>query len=163
MDHILQISDKAEAAILRAKAVPYDFAKHSPAETRALVDEMKRAMHRAQGIGLSANQVGLPWNLFVGQVASAQGKPKFYAIFNARLAWQDEAESAFEEGCLSVPGTYGLVRRPERIVIEGQDRLGKPVRIKAWGLLARMFQHELDHLAGVVFTDKATDVHPAAS
>lgn len=159
MQKIFQLADPADAKVLRKKAVPYDFSAHTPAETRALVDQMKRAMHAAQGIGLSANQIGLPWSLFVGQVASAQGKPKFYAMFNPKITWKDPEVTGFEEGCLSIPGMYGLVQRPEKVVIEAFDRLGKPVKVKAWGLLARMFQHEIDHLNGVVFTDTATDVH----
>lgn len=159
MQKIFQLADPSDAKILRSKAKPYDFAKHPPAETRALVDEMKRAMHAAQGIGLSANQVGLPWSLFVGQVPSSQGKPKFYALFNPKITWKSDEQQAFEEGCLSIPGKYGNVERPEKVVVEAFDRLGKPVKVKAWGLLGRMFQHEIDHLNGVVFTDTATGVH----
>lgn len=156
---VFQIADPAEAAVLRTKAVPYDFAAHSPTDTRQLVDRMKRIMHGAQGIGLSANQVGLPWSLFVGQVSNAQGKPKFYALFNPRIVWRSEEVSPFEEGCLSIPGQFGPVERPERVVVEAQDKQGKRVKVKAWGLLARMFQHEIDHLDGIVFADKATSIH----
>lgn len=156
---IYQLADAAEGKVLRTKAVPYDFAKHTAAETRELVHTMKQVMHEAQGIGLSANQIGLPWSVFVGQVSNAQGKPKFYALFNPRITWKDDETSAFEEGCLSIPRKYGSVERPDRVVIEAQDRLGKPVKVKAWGLLARMFQHEMDHLHGIVFTDTAKGVH----
>lgn len=159
MHRILQLADAADAAVLRTSGRPYDFAEHTPAQTRALVDEMKRVMHGAQGIGLSANQIGLPWSVFVGQVSNAQGKPKFYAIFNPRITWTSAETDGLEEGCLSIPRTYGMVERPEKIVIEGQDKLGKPIRVKAWGLLARMFQHEVDHLGGKVFLDRATAVH----
>lgn len=156
---VFQIADPGEAKVLRTKAIPYDFAQHTPSDTRQLVDRMKRIMHGAQGIGLSANQVGLPWNMFVGQVSNAQGKPKFYALFNPRIVSASKDVSGFEEGCLSIPGQYGSVERPEQVVVEAQDRQGKVVRVKAWGLLARMFQHEIDHLGGVVFADKAKGLH----
>jgi len=158
-DPIFLLANPDQKAVLRTPAVAYDFAAHLPSDTRQLVDRMKRAMHAAQGIGLSANQIGLPWSVFVGQIPSAQGKPKFYAVFNPKLSWQSDEQEPFEEGCLSIPATYGSVTRSEKIVLEGQDRRGKPLKIKAWGLLARMFQHEVDHLAGIVFTDKARNVH----
>lgn len=161
MDPIYLLADPAQSKVLRTPPKPYVFADHDQAETRALVDRMKRAMHAAQGIGLSANQIGIPWQVFVGQIASAQGKPKFYVAFNPKITWASEETSPFEEGCLSIPGVYGSVVRHEKIILEAFDRNGKPIKIKAWGLLARMFQHEVDHLAGKVFTDKATQVHPA--
>lgn len=160
MQPIYQLADPAQGKVLRTPPQPYAFGDHTPAETRALVDRMKRAMHAAQGIGLSANQIGLPWQVFVGQIASAQGKPKFYAVFNPKVTWKSDDVSPFEEGCLSIPGVYGMVERSEKIVLEGQDKNGKPLKIKAWGLLARMFQHEVDHLSGVVFTDKAKNLRP---
>lgn len=156
---IFQLSDPSQAKVLRTKLKPYDFEKYTEAETRALIHTMKVAMHAAQGIGLSANQIGLDFQVFVGQISNAQGKPKFYALFNPKLSWMSEEESGFEEGCLSIPGKYGTVVRPEKVIVEGFDRQGKPVKIKAWGLLARMFQHELDHLSGVVFIDKAKGIH----
>ncbi len=158
MHRILQLAEAADASVLRTPAVPYDFSAHAPSETRALVDEMKKVMHAAQGIGLSANQIGLPWNVFVGQLSSAQGKPKFYAVFNPKITWKSSETYAMEEGCLSIPRTYGMVERPEKIVLEGQDKHGRPIRLKVWGLLARMFQHEVDHLSGKVFLDRATAV-----
>ncbi len=158
-DPIFQLSKADEAKVLRAVPKPYDFAASTPAETRALVHRMKTAMHAAQGIGLSANQIGLSIQVFVGQISDANGKPKFYALFNPKITWTSTEQSGFEEGCLSIPGKYGTVRRPEKIILEGFDKLGKPVKIKAWGLLARMFQHEVDHLSGKVFTDIATEVH----
>lgn len=156
---VYQMSEHAEAKVLRTKAIPYAFTDHTPAATRTMIDRMKRVMHEAQGIGLSANQIGLPWSVFVGQISNAQGKPKFYALFNPKLAWHSEESSGFEEGCLSVPGQYGTVVRPERIIVEAFDKQGRPVKIKAWGLLARMFQHEIDHLNGIVFIDKAKHLH----
>lgn len=160
-DPIFQLASPEQAPVLRAAAKEYVFAEHEGFATRQLVDRMKRAMHAAQGIGLSANQIGLPWSVFVGQIADAQGKPKFYALFNPRITWKSDEETPFEEGCLSIPGVYGNVVRSEKIVIEGSDKHGRPVKIKAWGLLARMFQHEVDHLSGIVFTDKATGIHPS--
>ena len=66
---------------------------------------------------------------------------------------------SFEEGCLSVPGKWGEVTRAEQIVISGYTKMGKPVKVKAWGLLARVFQHEIDHLNGKLFIDHAKKVY----
>ena len=159
-DSIFLLDDPKQVGVLRAATKPYDFSAQPAAETRMLIDRMKRAMHTAQGIGLSANQIGLSLRVFVGQIPSHQGKPKFYAIFNPKITWKSDDLDTFEEGCLSIPGVYGAVKRHEKIVLEGFDKHGKPVKIKAWGLLARMFQHEVDHLDGKVFTDIATNVHP---
>ena len=156
---IWTIQNKEEEKLLRKKTLPFDFAKYSKAEIRELIDQMRRAMRDANGIGLSANQIGLNINVFVGQVPIGREKSKFYAIFNAEPERTGKEKSISEEGCLSVPGIYGHVERPEQITIVGQDRNGKQVKIKAWGLLGRMFQHEMDHLQGALFIDKAKDLN----
>jgi peptide deformylase len=96
-------------------------------------------------------------------VAEVPGKDemKFYAVFNPELEKVEREKIVMEEGCLSVPGIYGDVERPARLVLKGQDRRGKPVRIKAWGLLARVFQHEVDHLSGKLFLEKAKNTYRA--
>src|SRR3989344_5558254 len=112
-------------------------------------------MRTAHGIGLSANQIGLNMRVFVAEVPDAQGGMKSYAIFNPKLEKFSGEKIPFEEGCLSVPLTYGTVERAERVTLTGFDKNGGPVKIKAWGLLARVFQHEVDHLEGKLFIDKA--------
>lgn len=116
-------------------------------------------MKKANGIGLSANQIGLPYSLFVAQVPMAGGGDKFYTVLNPELEKDGKETSDMEEGCLSVVRVYGNVMRPERVILRGLDRNGRPVKIKAWGLLARVFQHEVDHLSGKLFIDTATDLH----
>ena len=124
-------------------------------ELLELTRRMKKIMHFANGIGLSANQIGLNCRLFVGQVPGERGPGKFYAVFNPQIQKSDRGKPSGEEGCLSVPGVYGEVERAEEVTLAGFDYRGRPLRIKAWGLLARMFQHEVDHLNGALFIDKA--------
>mgnify|MGYP003922156025 CR=1 FL=1 len=111
-------------------------------------------MREANGIGLSANQIGLPYRVFVAQVPDLQGRLKFYAIFNPEIVKVSKEKELFEEGCLSIPDKYALVPRYSHIVIKGFDINGKKIKIKAWGLLARVFQHEIDHLDGKLFIDR---------
>ena len=147
------IDSKKEAKILRKKMADFDFSKFSKKEIQQLLTKMREKMKKANGIGLSANQIGLDFNLFV-----AQAEGKFYAIFNPKITKFSNEKSVLEEGCLSVPEVFGPVARPAKIVLEGLDKNGKPLKIKAWGLLARIFQHEIDHLNGIVFTDKARNL-----
>ena len=158
--HILTINDKKEAKFLGKKTKLADVAKLSQTEIRALVQEMRITMKQADGIGLSANQVGIDMELFVAQVAAQQnGKNKFYVVANPEIIKVSEETVRIEEGCLSVPGSFGMVERPEKITIKGYDLKGKKITIKAWGMLARVFQHEIDHLKGHLFIEKAEELH----
>jgi len=158
LKNILIIDDKKEAKFLRKKTVDFDFKKFTKKEITELLARMRRIMHEANGIGLSANQIGLNLNLFVAEVPDPQGGTKFYALFNPKIEKKSEELAEGEEGCLSVPGKWGDVPRAERIVISGFDKNQKAVKIKAWGLLARVFQHEVDHLNGKLFLDRARKV-----
>jgi peptide deformylase len=120
---------------------------------------MKRIMHEANGVGLSANQIGLEFKVFVAEVPDAQGGSKFYAVFNPEIERTSTEKIVIEEGCLSIPGSFGEVERAERVAIKGYDKNGKVLKIKAWGLLARVFQHEIDHLNGHLFIDRTKIVH----
>lgn len=162
-NEILLIDNKKEEKFLRAKTVDFDFGKFSQKEINDLVARMRKIMRAANGIGLSANQIGLNFRMFVAEVPDAQGGTKFYAVFNPQIEKVSDEKVPYEEGCLSVPGKWGDVERPERIVIGGFDKTGKPAKIKAWGLLARVFQHEMDHLNGKLFIDRAKVVHDAES
>lgn len=160
MDHIWQLAKKLEEKVLRKKAVPFDFDSMSKKELSELIQTMRKKMREANGIGLAANQIGLPFSAFVAEVPDEKnGGKKFYAIFNSSLEKNGNETLEVEEGCLSVPGKYGAVDRPKRVTLTGQDKNGRPLKIKAWGLLARVFQHETDHLNGIVFVDKAKYVH----
>ncbi len=148
------IDDKSETRLLRKKMADFDFKKHSKKEIQELVRKMREMMKKANGIGLSANQIGLDMHVFV-----AQAEGKFYSLFNSKLTKLSDDSVNMEEGCLSVPEVFGEVRRPAKVILEGWDKNGKKVKIKAWGLLARIFQHEMDHLDGKLFIDKAQNMH----
>ncbi len=158
--HIFTINEKTEEKFLKKKTASVDLAALKHAETRQLIQAMKTTMRQADGIGLSANQVGINMKLFVAQIMSEQtSKNKFYVIINPEIIKTSQETSRIEEGCLSVPKTFGMVERPEKITITGLDRRGKKIRIKAWGMLARVFQHEIDHLNGHLFIEKAAELH----
>jgi peptide deformylase len=120
---------------------------------------MKKAMHEAQGIGLSANQIGLNLKVFVAEVPNSKGELKFYAVFNPKIDKTDNEKDSSEEGCLSIPGKYGIVPRYKKILITGFDKNGRNLKIKGWGLIAKVFQHEIDHLNGLLFIDRTKNVY----
>ncbi len=153
---IWTIQDKKEEKFLRKKTAKFDFKKHGKKEIRELIKNMRGIMKGVSGIGLSANQIGLDMSFFV-----AQPEKKFYAIFNPEIIKESPEKTSMEEGCLSVPGLFGIVERPEKIILTGLDSNNKKIKIKAWGLLARVFQHEVDHLNGILFIDKCKAVQKA--
>ena len=159
MNEIFLITNKKQEKFLRKKTADFDFSKFTKKETAELIVRMRGIMHEANGIGLSANQIGLDLRVFVAEVPDPDGGTKFYAVFNPKFEKLSEETATYEEGCLSVPGTWGDVVRPERVILAGFNKLGKPVKIKAWGLLARVFQHEMDHLNGKLFIDKAKKLY----
>lgn len=150
---IVTIQNKKDEKFLRRTTSLFDFKKYGKKETRELVKTMRQSMQEADGIGLSANQIGLNVKVFVAKVEN-----KFYAVFNPEIVIASKETVNLDEGCLSVPGVYGAVERPARVTLKGTDQNGKPLKIKAWGLLARVFQHEVDHLNGQLFVDKAKRV-----
>ncbi len=170
---ILTINNKKEEKFLRNKAADFNFNKFGKEEISELLKAMREIMTEARGIGLSANQLGLNLKFFVAQISDKPLKRdennkvimappesmKFYAIFNPEIINFSEEKIMMEEGCLSVPGIYGLVERPARITLVGRDENNKKIKIKTSGILARVFQHESDHLKGVLFIDKASNIH----
>jgi peptide deformylase len=156
---IITIAEKKDEKFLRKKAAPFDFKKFTRKEVNELITRMQRAMHAANGIGLSANQIGLDLSVFVAEVPDAQGGMKFYAVFNPKIEKVSKDAVTFEEGCLSVPGQWGEVTRAEEIIVSGYNKMGKKVKVKAWGLLSRVFQHEIDHLNGKLFIDRAKKLY----
>lgn len=150
---ILTIKSANGRSFLRRRMPIFHFNSVSKEKINETIRLMRRIMDENDGIGLAANQIGLEWRLFVGK-----HKNRFYAIFNPEIVKTSKETSVLEEGCLSVPGVYGLVNRPEKITLVGQDRNGKKIKIKARGLLARIFQHEVDHLNGRLFIDKAANL-----
>ena len=157
---ILTIANKSDAQFLSRKVPATDIKKLDKKTASKLIQEMKATMRAAAGIGLSANQVGLNTRLFVAEVPSGRGSGmKFYAVFNPEIIRKSTELLEAEEGCLSVPDVFGQVERAEKIAIKGLDVYGKPIKIKAWGLLARVFQHETDHLNGKLFIEMAKKTH----
>jgi len=156
--NIFTINNKKEEKFLRQRVPIFDFKKISKKEINDLLKTMKEKMQAADGIGLSANQLGLSQRFFIAQLPTPEGQIKSYAIFNPEIIKFSREKEIAIEGCLSVPGLLGYVERPEKIVLTGFDKNGKKIKIKAWGLLARVFQHEIDHLNGILFIDKAKEV-----
>jgi peptide deformylase len=146
------------AAVLRKKARKVtDFGP----ELQTLIDDMVETMRQAPGVGLAAPQIDVPLRLIVieyGDDEDEEAPLKLYAMANPEIVRTGDSQVVGTEGCLSIPGFIGEVERVEEITIRGQNRHGKPMRVKASGWLARIFQHEIDHLDGVLFTDRATRV-----
>jgi peptide deformylase len=118
---------------------------------------MLETMDVAHGIGLAAPQIGLLQRLFVAYLPEDEEDPqsgKSYVLVNPKVVKTSRSEVEGQEGCLSIPSWYGLVWRPEWVVVKAHDTDGKPIRIRAEGLLARVFLHEMDHLDGVLFIDR---------
>lgn len=119
-----------------------------------LLDDMVETMHEAKGVGLAANQVGVPKRILVALILSEEGEAeKIIELINP-VCEEAEGEVLGVEGCLSVPGQCGEVPRAEKIAVRALNREGREIYLKAEGLLARILQHEMDHLDGILFTDK---------
>ncbi|GIO97807.1 peptide deformylase [Paenibacillus sp. FSL W8-0187] len=120
-----------------------------------LLDDMADTMYDAEGVGLAAPQVGILKRLIVIDAGDEHGLIK---MINPEIV-ESEGEQFGPEGCLSIPGWNGDVRRAEKVTVKGLDREGKELIITGTGLLARAFQHEIDHLNGVLFTEIADRVY----
>jgi peptide deformylase len=118
-----------------------------------LIDDMIETMYAAPGVGLAAPQVGLPLRLFVVDISVGRNPDDLIVLINPAFVEREGLQTE-EEACLSVPGFNATVVRPSRVVIEGRDRRGGARRYEGTGLLARAFQHEMDHLDGLVYVDR---------
>lgn len=130
-------------------------------DLQKLIDDMVETMREAPGVGLAAPQVDVSMRVIVvefGDEEDEQAPKKLYAVVNPEIARASTETLMGTEGCLSIPGFVGEVERFKSVTIKGQNRKGHPTRIKADGWLARIFQHEIDHLDGVLFTDRAEQV-----
>jgi peptide deformylase len=122
---------------------------------------MIELMHAAPGVGLAAPQVGLDWRLFV---ANATGDPADDRVFiNPRLTEASREQEEQEEGCLSLPGINGLVRRPRQITVTALDLAGQPCTLTSDELPARIWQHECDHLDGILIIDRMPRIERIAN
>ncbi len=130
-------------------------------ELQTLIDDMVETMREAPGVGLAAPQIDIPSRVIVVEYGSDEDEevpPKLYAVVNPEITRFAKESEIGTEGCLSIPGIVGDVDRSLSVTVKGLNRHGKPMRIKAHGWLARIFQHEVDHLDGVLFTDRAEKV-----
>ncbi len=122
-----------------------------------LIDDMVETMCAANGLGLAAPQIGVSQQVIIIQLPENEEDPqsgKLYVLCNPEIVRTAGEEEESEEGCLSVPGFVGYVRRPTVVTVKGLDSKGKKIRIKAKGLLARAFQHEIDHINGILYIDR---------
>jgi peptide deformylase len=121
--------------------------------TRKVVDDMIETMYAAPGVGLAATQIGVPLRIFVVDVSVGRSPSDLLVMINPAFV-EREGMQLEEEGCLSVPGFNATVVRPARAVVRALDREGNERTIEGKDLLARAFQHEMDHLDGTVFVDR---------
>jgi len=138
-------------AILRKKAKPV---KEISEKTLALLDDMRETLHDRNGVGLAAPQIGV-----LKRVAIVEYEDDFYEMINPVIL-ESEGTQTCDEACLSVPGYHGDIERPMKIIVEAQDRYGERFTVAAEEYLASVFCHELDHLDGVLYLDRATNVRP---
>jgi peptide deformylase len=153
---ILTVDDPQQHAVLRSKSKKVQ--KVTP-KLAAFAQRMLETMHGANGVGLAAPQVGVLLRLFVVELPEDEENelpPETYIVFNPEIVKGKGEEIGFE-GCLSIPGYIGEVARQGEITLKGLDERGRKVRHKVEGYLARVFQHEIDHLNGVLYTDRLTD------
>jgi peptide deformylase len=130
-------------------------------DLQVLADDMVETMRAAPGVGLAATQIAISTRLIVveyGNEDDEDAPKKLYVMANPEIIQSSVETEVAIEGCLSVPGLVGEVERAVKVVVKGQNRRGQPVRLKASGWLARIFQHEIDHLDGILYTDRATTV-----
>lgn len=136
-------------------------------DLQELIDDMVETMREAKGVGLAAPQVDISQRVIVIEYAEGQEDPeaedepkdpKLYILVNPEITRQSNETVTANEACLSLPGYFGEVERYETVTVKGQNRRGDDVKLKAQGWLARVFQHEIDHLDGVLYIDRATDI-----
>jgi peptide deformylase len=124
-----------------------------------LIDDMFATMYAAPGVGLAAPQVNVSKRLFVMDIHDDEHEPA--VVINPKLEGSGE-EVELKEGCLSVPGMVGEIVRFERAAVTGLDRNGQKIRIEGEGLMAQCLQHEIDHLDGTLYIDRAQNLRPVA-
>jgi peptide deformylase len=139
---------------LHRKAAPVD--RITP-DLQSLIDDMVETMYAAPGVGLAAPQVGVPLRIFVVDISVGR-RPEDLLVFVNPEFVEREGMQLEEEGCLSVPGFVATVARPVRAVVNGLDRDGVERTVEGTGLLARAFQHEMDHLDATLFVDRLRGV-----
>ncbi len=155
---IVTVSDTDNAVLLQPAARVRDFGP----SLHQLLDDMLETMREAPGVGLAAPQIGIGQRIAVIEYPEDEDDPentkRVYEIINPEVI-KKKGSDIGQEGCLSMPGLAADVERATQVVVKAQDRNGKEIRIKAYDWLARIFQHEIDHLHGILMTDKAEKVY----
>ena len=131
-------------------------------DIRLLAEDMVETLRDSGGVGLAAPQIGESIRMIVVEYPeddSVEDSPmKTYKVINPEIIWRSEETVTGSEGCLSIPGYVGNVERNESIKVKGLSVFGRPLKINASGWLARIFQHEIDHLEGICYIDRATEI-----
>ena len=136
--------------ILREKSLPVE---KMDADVQKLMDDMLETMYAAPGIGLAAIQVGIPKRVIVLDISQKDGLKNPMHFVNPEIIEKSTNNLAYEEGCLSVPGQFAEIDRPDKCHLKYLDYHGQPKEIKTEGMLATCIQHEIDHLEGILFID----------
>ena len=136
--------------VLRQKSLKVDVVDK---DTQQLMDDMLETMYAAPGIGLAAIQVGIPKRIIVLDIARKDEPKKPMYFVNPEIVEKSQNNSTYEEGCLSVPGQFAEIDRPDKCHIKYLDYYGQPKELIAEGMLATCIQHEMDHLEGILFID----------
>lgn len=140
-------------SILRRKADPISPSQLRDPAIKRFFSDMEKSMNENNGIGLAAPQVGKSL-----QIAVIKTKDGSLVLVNPKITRFSLRSELGEEGCLSIPGVYGIVKRAKSIRVKTLDARGKTISFKAAGLFARVIQHEVDHLNGILFIDKAKEI-----
>lgn len=134
-------------------------------ELQTLIEDMLETMRAAPGVGLAAPQVNVPLRVIVVEFKEIENEeedeetpPKLYIMVNPEISRSSAEKEIGTEGCLSIPRIAGDVERPSLVTVKGFNRHGQPVKVKTKGWMARIFQHEIDHLDGILFVDRAEKV-----
>lgn len=140
--------------MLREKSKPLGPNEMKDWQLQKFIDEMIETMTKANGIGLAAPQVGKNIRLIIATNENGE----IFSLINPEIVKKSLFKVKGEEGCLSVPGKIGIVKRHKSVEVKALDRLGREVKIKAKGLFATVLQHEIDHIDGILFIDKAEKI-----
>ena len=144
---------KHDDPILTRVYESFDF-NNPPFDPIELAQELVRFMHDRNGLGIAANQVGIPFRIF-----AMRGAPENFVCINPRIVQPSETQVVLEEGCLTFPGLNVKIKRPQHVRVRFQTPNGETITKQFTGMSARVFQHEMDHLDGVIFYNKANRVH----